>query len=635
MDFGFVKTAIAMPIVRVADCGFNVQQIEGLIKEAADLQAQIICFPELCITAYTCADLFFQHALISEAEDALGRLLESSKKHTLLCVVGVPVFNSGSLFNAAVAFQGGKILAVVPKTFLPASEKRWFVPASSAMRETIDLCGQTVPFGTNILLCSGQVCIGIEIGDDLWMPMPPSTIHAQQGATILLNLSASFEVIEKNNYRRSLVRQQSARCEAVYAYISAGFGESTTDLVYSGSGFIAENGSLLAEHERFALESKLTVADVDLERLTIDRKKNVGFTDNTLVEYVPYRVINFILSPFKKTNFARAVNTHPFVPSGNLDERCEELFSIQTAGLAKRLTHTGITKAILGISGGLDSTLALLAVVKTFDMLKIPRKNIIGITMPGFGTTGRTNTNAQALMKALDIEHREIDIKNACLQHFEDIGHDPTWCDACYENAQARERTQILMDIANKENALHIGTGDLSELALGWATYNGDHMSMYSINASVPKTLIPHLLQWMAMQTMAKAVGKTVLDIIDTPVSPELLPAGKKGEILQKTEALVGPYELHDFFLYYTIRFGFRPAKTFFLAQQAFAGKYDKAEIKKWITIFFKRFFSQQFKRSCAADGPKAGTVSLSPRGDWQMPSDAVPNLWINEIEEV
>ncbi len=635
MDFGFVKLAIATPIVRVADCGYNGLQIETLIKEAAEQQVQIVCFPELCITAYTCGDLFFQKALLDEAENTLERLLESTRKYGLLCVVGMPVTDGTQIFNAGVAFQSGKILAVVPKTFLPNYsefyEKRWFVPASSALTDTFTLCGQTVPFGANILLQGGGACVSIEICEDLWMPHSPTIHHAQHGANILLNLSASNDVVGKNTVRRDLVVQQSSRCKAAYAYASAGFGESTTDVVFSGSGYIAELGVLLAEHERFRLNNQLTIADIDLERMSIDRKRHTSFTTPLAPETDMYRRVTFNLAPCKKSAVMRAFDPHPFINKATLDEDCEEILSIQSAGLAKRLLHTGSKKVVLGVSDGLDSTLALLVCARTFDRLDIPRKNIVGVTMPGFGTTGRTHQNAKALMKALNIDSREIDIVPACLQHFKDINHNPAEPDACYENTQARERTQLLMDIANKENALVIGTGDLSELALGWTTYNGDHMSMYGVNASIPKTFIRHIIGYVA--GLKEQQGRDTLnDILNTPVSPELLPADKKGEILQKTEDLVGPFELHDFFLYYTLRFGFRPTKIYFLAQRAFAGKYDEMELKRWLHLFFKRFFSQQFKRSCLPDGPKVGALSLSPRGDWRMPSDASSEEWLKEV---
>ncbi|MCL2097504.1 MAG: NAD(+) synthase [Bacteroidales bacterium] len=636
MDFGFVKLAIATPTVRVADCGCNGLQIENLIKEAAERQVQIICFPELCITAYTCGDLFFQKVLIDEAEHTLSRLLESTKKYNLLAVAGMPITDGTHIFNAAVAFQSGKILAVAPKTvftdYSEYDEKRWFAPASSALENTITLCEQTVPFGSDILLQSGAACVGITIGEDLKIPQSLSIQHAQHGANILLNLSADNDEMGKNALCRELVAQQSLRCKAAYLYTSAGFGESTTDLVFAGSGYIAEMGEMLAENRRFTLENQLIVEDIDLELLAMERKRHAGFTATLAVGVNNYRRIPFTLAPCKKSVLTRKFNPHPFINEATLNADCEEILSIQSVGLAKRLLHLGIEKVLLGVSGGLDSTLALLVCVKTFGILNIPLAQIAGISMPGFGTTDRTRKNALILCKSLGVEFREIDIKTACLQHFKDIGHDAAVLDACYENSQARERMQLLMDIANKENAIVIGTGDLSELALGWATYNGDHISMYGLNASVPKTLIPHLIRWAAKQ-QAPEVQAVLQDILATPISPELLPANAKGETMQKTEDLVGPYELHDFFLYYTLGFGFRPAKIYFMAQRAFVGKYTETEIKKWLHLFFRRFITQQFKRSCLPDGPKTGALSLSPRGAWRMPSDAVAHLWLEEIE--
>lgn len=636
MNFGFIKVAAATPEIHVADCVFNIQQIESLIHEAAAQQVEIICFPELCITAYTCGDLFFQQTLQEAAEKALETLLENTKSTTLLAIVGMPVRNGAQLFNAAVVFQQGKILAVVPKSFLPNSnefyEKRWFQSAPEALRNTVALCRQEIPFGTDILFQNNDVFVGIEICEDLWTPAPPSSRHAQHGANLLFNLSASNELVAKNNYRRSLVLQQSARCVAGYIYSGAGFGESTTDVVFAGNGFIAENGALLAESNRFLRKNNLLTSEIDIELLSSERKKHTGFEKSGSTTY---RIIPFALKN-EHIEISRKIEAFPFVGSpGQIDERCEEVFAIQTAALAKRIIHTGCKRVVIGVSGGLDSTLALLVCAKTFDMLSIPRLQIVGVSMPGFGTTQRTRHNAELLMNALGVEVRTIPIEKSCLQHFQDIGHDATTHDVVYENTQARERTQILMDIANAENGLVIGTGDLSEMALGWATYGGDHLSMYAVNASIPKTFIRHLIHRIAEQQGEQSVKTTLLDILDTPVSPELLPAGNDGEISQKTEDLVGPYELHDFFLYYTVRYGFRPSKLLFMAQRAFQGKYEKAIVKKWMLVFFKRFFSQQFKRSCFPDGPKVGSVSLSPRGDWRMPSDAGSRLWLDEIEKL
>ncbi|MCD7973910.1 MAG: NAD(+) synthase [Candidatus Azobacteroides sp.] len=638
MNFGFVKVAAASPKVKVADCFFNIQQMETIIREADSRETEIICFPELAITAYTCGDLFYQETLLAAAEKALAELINRTQDLSVMVITGMPVKLKTKLFNTAVVFQKGKLLAVIPKVYLPNYnefyEKRWFSSALDETEEHVFLCGEHVPFGKNIILKSGDVLVGVEICEDLWQPVPPSSYLALQGANILFNLSASDEVAEKNNYRRSLIQQQSARCIAGYIYAASGSGESSTDLVFAGSSFIAENGSLLKEAKRFSLENELIISDIDIQRLSMDRRKNSSFSGNPQTFSVP-QIIEFELKNSNSFSTTRYFSPFPFVPSGEiLNERCDEIFAIQTSGLSTRLLHTGIRKVVLGISGGLDSTLALLVCVKTFDKLNLPHKNIIGITMPGFGTTKRTYSNALELMNILSVDSREIDIKAASLQHFKDIGHDPSIHDVTYENTQARERTQLLMDIANKEGGLVVGTGDLSEVALGWSTYNGDHMSMYAVNSSIPKTLIRYIIKRTAENQLHEA-ATVLMDILDTPVSPELLPAGEEDEILQKTEDLVGPYELHDFFLYYFIRWGFSPRKIFFLANQAFESKYTKEIIIHWMTIFFKRFFSQQFKRSCFPDGPKVGTVSLSPRGDWRMPSDASVQVWMKQMDKL
>jgi NAD+ synthase (glutamine-hydrolysing) len=535
-----------------------------------------------------------------------------------------------------VAFQQGRILAVIPKTWLPNYgefyEKRWFTSSREVQAVEAELCGQVVPFGTDLLLKDGEVCLGVEICEDLWMPVPPSSYHALHGANILFNLSASNELIAKNEYRLQLVAQQSTRCIASYVYVSAGFGESTTDVVFAGNADVVENGLSLARSERFSLQNQLIVGDVDVERLNADRMRHTGFISTSL-QQKPYRKISFALPELDLSDTDRTFARHPFVPSGRqLEERCQEIFSIQVQGLAKRLVHTGCRHAVIGVSGGLDSTLALLVAVKTFDKLGIPRENIEGITMPGFGTTDRTYSNAVNLIRTLGVHFREISIRKAVEQHFEDISHDPSRHDVTYENAQARERTQILMDVANQVNGLVIGTGDLSELALGWATYNGDHMSMYAVNVGVPKTLVRFLVQWVAENQVEQKAAAILADVVDTPVSPELLPATEDGKISQITEDLVGPYELHDFFLYYVLRFGFRPAKIRWMAVRTFEGVYDESVILSWLKVFYKRFFAQQFKRSCLPDGPKVGSVSLSPRGDWRMPSDAVVRMWLEDL---
>ncbi|MCC8143886.1 MAG: NAD(+) synthase [Tannerellaceae bacterium] len=639
MEYGFVKVAAAVPHVLVADCFYNIGQIEQLMRKASGQDVQFIAFPELCITAYTCMDLFEQQTLLDCAEEALMQLVERTADLDIFTIVGVPLRTGNRLINAAVAFQHGTILGIVPKTYLPNykefQELRWFTPATSLTKENITIGQGVYPMG-NLRFVSGEVAVGIEICEDLWVPVPPSCLLAMEGANLLFNISASNEIIGKNSYLRSLVTQQSARCMAGYVYASAGFGESSTDLVFAGNGMIAENGTLLQDSPRFTMQEQLIVSEIDIATLQNDRRVNVSFMQYVSSFPSPVsRVIEFDLPALRKPFIlSRPVDPHPFVPSGHaLNERCEEIVNIQVADLAKRLVHTHSETAVVGISGGLDSTLALLVTVMTFDALKMPRKQIIGITMPGFGTTGRTYNNAINLMESLEVTIREISIKAACLQHFEDIGHDPSVHDITYENSQARERTQILMDVANQMNGMVIGTGDLSELALGWATYNGDHMSMYGVNGSIPKTLVRSLVQWIANYKVDEQSRITLLDIADTPISPELIPADENDNITQVTEDLVGPYELHDFFLYHFIRFGSHPAKIYFLAQTAFGDKYDNETIKKWLYTFFRRFFSQQFKRSCLPDGPKVGSVSLSPRGDWRMPSDAIATLWLKEIE--
>lgn len=640
MNYGFIKVAAAVPHVQVADCFYNIQQIEGLMRRASDKGVQIIAFPEMSVTAYTCLDLFAQQTLLKNAERALLKLVNDTADLNLLAVVGAPLVTENRLINAAVAFQSGKILGVVPKTYIPNykefQEQRWFTSATELREKTIAIGNNSYPLGSGLLFTAGQVKAGIEICEDLWVPVPPSSLLAMEGANILINISASNELIGKHHYLRSLICQQSARCMAGYVYASAGFGESSTDLVFAGNGMIAENGNLLEESPRFTMQEQLVISEIDVENLQNDRLVNTSFMHGASI--LP--AAETITVPFALAEnpgqpvLTRPIDPHPFTPSGDaLKERCEEIFQIQVAGLAKRLVHTHSRTAVVGISGGLDSTLALLVTVMTFDALDIPRNQILGITMPGFGTTDRTYTNACDLIRSLGVTLREISIKEACLQHFKDIGHDPSLHDVTYENSQARERTQILMDVANQANGMVIGTGDLSELALGWATYNGDHMSMYGVNGSIPKTLVKYLVEWVANNRVDEASRATLLDIVDTPISPELIPADENGNIKQKTEDLVGPYELHDFFLYHFLRFGSSPAKIYFLAQQAFGDNYDKATLKKWLYTFFRRFFQQQFKRSCLPDGPKVGSVSLSPRGDWRMPSDAMATLWLKEIE--
>ena len=641
MNYGFVKVAAAVPRVKIADCNFNAKQLESLIAVADGKGVQIITFPEMCITAYTCGDLFGQQLLLEEAEMALMQILNNTRQLDIISILGMPVIVNSTVINAAVVIQKGKVLGVVPKTYLPNYkefyEQRWFTSALQIAETSVRLCGQIIPMGTNLLFETSDTIFGIEICEDLWSTIPPSSTLALQGAEIIFNLSADNEGIGKNSYLRSLISQQSARCISGYVFSSCGFGESTTDVVFAGNGLIYENGNQLAHNDRFSFEEQLIISEIDVEYLRAERRINTTFAaskGNIPADKKPVRIATEFVNS-KELNLTRTFKRHPFVPQGAaLNERCEEVFSIQVAGLAQRLVHTGAKTAVIGISGGLDSTLALLVCVKTFDKLGLSRKNIIGVTMPGFGTTNRTYHNAISLMNSLGITLREISIKEACIQHFKDINHDINVHDVTYENAQARERTQILMDRANQTGGMVIGTGDLSELALGWATYNGDHMSMYGVNGSIPKTLVKYLVKWVAENEVDETSCITLLDIVDTPISPELIPADENGDIKQKTEDLVGPYELHDFFLYYFMRFGFRPSKIFMLASLAFKEVYDEETIKKWLLIFFRRFFNQQFKRSCLPDGPKVGSISISPRGDWRMPSDASAAAWLKEIEK-
>lgn len=654
MNFGFVKVASAIPSLKVADCTYNIQQIESLIVQAEGKGVEIIVFPELCISGYTCQDLFAQQLLLEKCEESLFKLLDFTRSLQIISIVGMPVMVGSLLMNCAVVVQGGKILGVVPKTYLPNYkefyEQRWFASAATIRDTQIHLCAQSVPFGSNLLFHTQKTTFGIELCEDLWAPVPPSSELVLKGAEIIFNLSATNELISKHQYLLSLISQQSARCIAGYVYSSCGFGESTQDVVFAGNALIYENGTLLARSKRFSLEEQMVISEIDTERLLTERRMNTTFTESARLANSTDRVDVQCqtVNPTYDFELTRWVNPHPFVPSGKaLTERCEEIFSIQTAGLAKRIVHTNARSIVVGISGGLDSTLALLVCVKTMDLLKRPRKEVIGITMPGFGTTDRTYHNAISLMESLGITIKEISIKESCIQHFKDINHDINVHDVTYENGQARERTQILMDVANQCNGFVVGTGDLSELALGWATYNADHMSNYGVNSSIPKTLVKYLVKWVAQTSVDDESKTTLLDIIDTPISPELIPADENGNIKQKTEDLVGPYELHDFFLYNFLRLGFRPAKILYLAEQAFikqtyteapdngmeVGSYDEETILKWLKTFCRRFFTQQFKRSCLPDGPKVGSVSLSPRGDWRMPSDASSNDWLADLE--
>ena len=639
MKYGFVKVAAAVPAVRVADVAYNVQEMEKLIAVADGEGVELLCFPELSLTGYTCQDLFQEQLLITKAEEGLLHLLDFTRQLDIVCVVGLPVQAGGLLLNCAAVIQSGTLLGVVPKTYLPNYgefyEKRWFASSQDLNSTDIYLAGTPITLSADPKLFQlGDMKFGVEICEDVWAPVPPSNNLTMAGADIIVNLSATDELIGKHRYLRSLIAQQSARTMSGYVYSSCGFGESTQDVVYGGNAMIFENGCLLAEGDRFSFQPQLKSAQIDVERLRTERYANSTFINaqrGACAQLIAAKTI--VGKPFELTRF---VDAHPFIPSDEeMGDSCEEILNIQTAGLAKRLMHTNCQHVVVGISGGLDSTLALLVCVRTFDKIGMDRKGIIGVTMPGFGTTDRTHDNAASLMQSLGISQMEISIAAAVTQHFQDIGQDASVHDATYENSQARERTQILMDLANKFNALVVGTGDLSELALGWATYNGDHMSMYGVNGGIPKTLIQYLVRYFAQLPQYAAVSETLIDVVETPISPELTPADEEGNIKQKTEDLVGPYELHDFFLYYMMRFGFRPAKIYMLAQKAFAGIYDDETIKKWLTTFCRRFFSQQFKRSCLPDGPKVGSISLSPRGDWRMPSDACSTLWLKECEEL
>ncbi|TZE82712.1 NAD(+) synthase [Calorimonas adulescens] len=646
-SFGFIKVASASPVLKVANTDYNICEIEKLMREADARGARIIAFPELCITGYTCNDLFLQKQLLERAKGALFELSSKTKDLDILAVVSLPLLIDQRLYDCAAVIQRGQILGIVPKIFLPNYkefyEKRWFTSGYEISREAseIRLWSRTIPFG-NLLFKNEEydITLGIEICEDLWATIPPSSYLALSGANIIVNPSASNELVAKAEYRRKLIEQQSARCISGYIYAGAGIYESSTDLVFSGHCLIAENGIILEESKRFNRGNTIIYSEIDVDRLSAERQFNKTFADNYDMETDRrrFKVVEFEFTRkliADADNFDRKVHPYPFVPSDpdTVDRRCEEIFNIQTAGLAKRIEHTGAKKAVIGISGGLDSTLALLVTVKTFDLLGISRQNIEAITMPGFGTTDMTYNNAVELMKLLNVNMREIDIKPACLQHMKDIGHDPEVHDITYENLQARERTQILMDIANKVEGLVVGTGDLSELALGWATYNGDHMSMYSVNCGVPKTLVRFLVKWIADNVVEENTRKVLYKIIDTPISPELLPPDEQGRIRQKTEDKVGPYELHDFFLFYVVRYGMAPRKVLFLANMAFKDKYEPKTIRMWLKKFYHRFFSQQFKRSALPDGPKVGSISLSPRGDWRMPSDADSAIWIKDLE--
>ena len=655
MKHGLIKVAAAIPAVKVADTKFNLVETEKQIAIAEGKGVEIIVFPELSLTGYTCQDLFQQQLLLDDAEQAVLSLLDFTRQLDIIAIVGAPVAVGPLLLNCALVIQQGKLLGIVSKTFLPNYsefyEKRWFASSQDLRPQRIHFAGHRILVTPEmqIFRTSQGAKFAIEICEDVWAPTPPSNHLALAGAEIIFNLSTSDELIGKHAYLKSLIAQQSARTISGYVYSSSGFGESTQDVVYGGNALIFENGSLIEQSERFQLDPQLVISEIDVERLRGERRTNSTFVNaqrpvaaglagiTGQIGELGIRVDCLLpLNLMREFMLTRHFDQHPFIPkTENMQDACDEIFNIQVSGLAKRLVHTNCKTAIIGISGGLDSTLALLVVTKTFDKLGLDRKGIVGVTMPGFGTTDRTYKNAMTLMENLGVTIREIDITASVLQHFKDIGHDASVHDATYENAQARERTQILMDLSNQLGGLVIGTGDLSELALGWCTYNGDHMSMYAVNASVPKTLIQYLVSYAAETAEDETVRQTLNDIVETPISPELKPADDKGDIAQKTEDLVGPYELHDFFLYYVLRCGFRPSKIYWLAQNAFRGVYADGVILHWMRLFFRRFFSQQFKRSCLPDGPKVGSVSLSPRGDWRMPSDAMSTNWLNELEEL
>ena len=639
MRQGFIKVGVSTPEVCVADCRANAEAVRQRIQEMRQLGVKVMVFPELCLTGYTCSDLFLQDRLLNEAAQQLENLREQTADTDALIFVGLPLEVKGKLYNAAAVLNRGRLLGFVPKKHIPNYnefyERRHFTPGEESVI-WIDWNGRKVPFGMNLLFACRQVphlVVAAEICEDLWVPCPPGISHTAAGATVMVNLSASDDMVGKDSYRRSLVCQNSASLVCAYLYASAGIDESTTDLVFGGQDMIAENGTILAESRRFSNDT--AVSEIDVDRLAAERRRLSTYPKARADAAARYETVFFDLE-VEETRLTRRIDPHPFVPSDaqSREQRCNEILNIQALGLRKRLKHTKCRHAVVGISGGLDSTLALLVTTRAFDMLGIPRKNILSVTMPGFGTTDRTYDNACRLTEKLGATLREVSIKDAVTVHFRDIGQDSDTHDVTYENAQARERTQILMDLANQCGGLVIGTGDLSELALGWATYNGDHMSMYAVNVSVPKTLVRHLVRYYADTCGEEGLRNTLLDVLDTPVSPELLPPSE-GQIAQKTEELVGPYELHDFFLYYMLRAGFEPAKIYRLANYAFGGQYDALTVRKWLENFYRRFFSQQFKRSCLPDGPKVGSVAVSPRGDLRMPSDACAAAWMEQIRHL
>lgn len=640
-SFGFFRVAVVSPELRVADVSFNLQGINGALKQMASEGVQLAVFPELCITGYSCADLFYQEALLRESAASLQEIAAETAGLGIAAVVGLPLVADGRTYNCAAFLSSGSVIGVVPKTYLPTThefyEERWFTSGRNICNARIRIGENEVPFGVDLIFRERkfrECVLGIEICEDLWAVQPPSGAYALAGATLIINPSASNELLGKVDYRRNLVRQQSARCLSAYLYAGAGLGESTTDTVFSGHSMVAENGVVLAETKRFRFDTQVACADVDLQRLVNERVRNSCFSAD--LAPMSYREIHFDLPgaeqrQVKTPRLMRPVDRFPFVPFDETQRarHCEEIFAIQSAGLAKRLRHTGLKTAVIGISGGLDSTLALLVAIRAFDVIDRCRSGIVGVIMPGFGTTDRTKRNAERLIASLGVSARTIPIGPAVRQHFSDIGHNEASHDVTYENAQARERTQILMNLANRHNGLVVGTGDLSEMALGWCTYNGDHMSMYHVNSGVPKTLVRSLVEWCAEEFFAGETSAVLRDICETPISPELLPPGEGGALAQITEDLIGPYDLHDFFLFHMVRHQFPPHKILFLAQQAFREAYTSDTILRWLEVFYRRFFSQQFKRSAMPDGPKVGTVALSPRGDWRMPSDGMPDVWL------
>lgn len=634
--FGYVRVASSVVELKVGNVDFNTKEIIKEIKSLDKEGVQIVTFPELCLTGYTCADLFSQDILIRKSYDGLKNIMDSTKGLDIISIIGAPIVSDNQLFNCGVVVNNGEILGIVPKTYIPNYgefyEKRWFSTSNTLNSNVIKLFGKDIPIGTDLVFRDkedARFTFGIEVCEDLWSPKAPSVEACLNGATMIFNLSASNEVIGKYQYRKNLINMQSAKDVCAYIYSSSGVNESTTDLVFSGYAAISENGSMLVENKRFNFNTNHVISDIDVYRLMNNRIKDISFMGISASS--SYRIIDIEIKD-KNTDLLREYDKYPFVPSNdNLrDERCMEIINIQACGLAKRIKHTGMKKCVVGISGGLDSTLAFLVVIEAYRKLDISFDNLIGVTMPGFGTTGRTYNNALSLMKSYGVTMKEVSIKDASLQHFKDIGLDESDRSVTYENTQARERTQILMDIANKEGGLVIGTGDLSELALGWCTYNGDHMSMYAVNTSIPKTLVRYLVKYAADKEENEECKKTILDILDTPISPELLPPDENDNIKQQTESVVGPYILHDFYLYHFMRYGASPEKIKFIANKTFKGMYDEETIDKWLKFFIKRFFSQQFKRSCLPDGPKVGTISVSPRGDLRMPSDADPSSWLD-----